>query len=447
MPKRFVLALAASVLLASPGRSSEQEIFSRAARTDELPNGLKIVTIPVQPSKVVSYYTIVRSGSRNEVEPGASGFARFFEHMMFNGTRRIPRADYDAFLTRLGAGTNVIATDDFTAYGIVFTNADSLADVIKTEADRVINVESTKDMLPAEGRTIEGENSAAVPNPDRRLFELLRATAFDKHPYRHAAPGSLTDFHDLSRRHADSLLYKKRFYAPDNTILLIAGDINRDELLPLLRNSYGGWEASNFTLQAPAEPPQSRPKRAHIEWPAKTLARLAVAFHGPAYSDKVIDKAALDLLASAAFSSSSPLHHKLVLEEGACLSLGASFPNTREPSLFVVNAVVKNDDDVAGVEGAILKELERLKLELLPARTLAEIMSNLKYAVADALSTTDGMAGTVAFYLGLTGDPGTINRLFNLYDKVTARDIQDMAKKYFRPENATVVTLKGGKAK
>jgi len=446
MQKRIALALAASVLLAGLGRSSDQEVFSRATRTDGLPNGLKIVTIPVQPSKVVSYYTIVRSGSRNEVESGASDFARFFEHMMFHGTHQIPRADYTAFLTRLGAGTNVIATDDFTAYGIVFTNPDSLADVIKTEADRVINGESTKDSIQAEGLIIQGENSATVSNPDRRLFELLRATAFDKHPYRHTAPGSPADFRGLSRRQADSLLYKKRFYAPDNTILLIAGDINRDELLPLIRTYYGGWEASKFTLQPPAEPFQSRPKRAHIEWPAKTLARLAIAFRGPAYSDKVNDKAALDLLASAAFSSSSPLYHKLVFEERTCLSLGTSFPNTRDPSLFVVNALLKNDD-VAGVEEAILKELERLQHELLSARTLAEIRSNLKYAMADSLSTTGGMAATVAFYLGLTGDPGTINKLFNLYDKVTARDIQDMAKKYFRPENATVVTLKGGKAK
>jgi zinc protease len=439
------LFTAGALLLAIlPGQAPGSSVFPFPYKIVELPNGLKVVSIPLGNPNIISYYTIVRSGSRNEIEPGKSGFAHFFEHMMFKGTPTIPRPAYDDFLTRLGAGTNGYTTDDFTCYFVVFAGRENLEQVVKTEADRFINLAYTEETIQTEAPVIEGEYYSSVSNPDRRLAELLRDTAFEKHSYKHTTLGFLRDIQDMPNQYEYSLLYKKRFYAPDNTILLVAGDFDPETLISLVTKYYAAWERSNYVLETPLEPPQTAAKRGHYPWPSRTLARLAIGYHGPAYSDTAIDKAALDLFARIAFSSSSPLVQRLVNEEQKCLSLGANFGDRRDPHLLVFNAVVKDDADLPYVEGEVLKEVEKLKTQPVSAQELADIKSNLKYAMADALGTTDGVAGTLAFYINLAGDPGTVNKLFDLYDKVTPADIMAAVRKYCKPTNSTTVTLTGG---
>jgi len=445
--KRFIsAALTLLLLLCIPPLLHSSQIFPYDFKIEVLENGLKIVSIPLDNPNIISHYVIVRSGSRNEIEPGKSGFAHFFEHMMFKGTKNMPREKYDDFLTKLGAGTNGYTTDDYTCYFVVFAGKENLEEVIKTEADRFINLYYNEEMLKTEAPVIEGEYYASVSNPGRRLFETLRDTAFEKHSYKHTTLGYLRDILDMPNQFEYSQLYKKRFYAPDNTILLVAGDFDRDQLMDYVRKYYSGWEKSNYTLVTPEEPPQTRAKRAHYDWPSRTLPRLAIGFHGPAYSDEKIDKAALDLLAETSFSRSSPLFQKLVIEEQKCVSLNASFADRRDPYLLVFSATLRDEKDLPYVEDEIFKELERLKKELVSEELLSDIKSNLKYSFANSLGTTDGIAGSLAYYINLATDPGTVNRLFDLFEKVTPEDIQEMCKKYFIKTNSTVVTLSGGKA-
>ena len=447
MSKRAPFFLLLSFLIAIPSTSFSSDIFPFDYKIEELENGLRVVSIPLNNPHIISFYTIIRSGSRNEIEPGKSGFAHFFEHMMFKGTKDMPQEAYDDFLTELGAGTNGYTTDDYTCYFVVFAGRENLEKVIKTEADRFINLYYDEEMLKTEAPVIEGEYYASVSSPGRRLFETLRDTAFVKHSYKHTTLGYLQDILDMPNQFEYSQLFKKRFYAPDNTILLVAGDFDHDQLMGYVRKYYSNWEKSNYTLVTPEEPPQTRAKRAHYEWPSKTLPRIVIGFHGPAFSDEEIDKAALDLLAETSFSRSSPLYQKLVIEEQKCLSLYASFADRRDPYLLTFNAIVKEEKDLPYVEQEILKELERLKKEPVSEELLADIKSNRKYSFASALGTTDGIASSLAHYLNLTTDPGTVNSLFDLFDKVTPSDIQEMCQKYFVKTNSTVVTLSGGKAK
>jgi zinc protease len=447
MTKFVPLVLSLFILIGFPLTLHSSNIFPYEYKIEQLENGLKVVSIPLNNPNIISYYLIVRSGSRNEVEPGKSGFAHFFEHMMFKGTKKVPRPAYDNFLTLLGAGTNGYTTDDYTCYFVVFAGRENLEKVVETEADRFINLYYDEEMLKTEAPVIEGEYYSSVSSPDRRLYELLRDTAFQKHSYRHTTLGYLKDILDMPNQFEYSQLYKKRFYAPDNSILLVAGDFDHNKLMELVTKYYSPWEKSNYTLVTPEEPLQTQAKRAHYDWPTKTLARLAIAFHGPAYSDEKFDKAALDLLAEIAFASSSPLYQKLVIEEQKCQALRADFSDHRDPYLLTLYSIIKKDEDLTYVEEEIFKELERLKTEPVSAEKLADIKSNLKYSFANILGTTDGVAGALADFISLTTDPGSVNKLFALYEKVTPADIQEMAKKYFQKTNSTVVTLTGGNAK
>ena len=178
------------------------EIFPYAYKIEQLENGLKVVSIPLENPHIISFYTIVRSGSRNEIEPGKSGFAHFFEHMMFKGTKTVPREAYDEYLTRLGAGTNGYTTDDFTCYFTVFAGQENLEEVVRTEADRFINLYYDEEMLKTEAPVIEGEYYASASNPARRIHELMRDTAFELHSYKHTTLGYLKDIQDMPNQFA-----------------------------------------------------------------------------------------------------------------------------------------------------------------------------------------------------------------------------------------------------
>ncbi|MEE8377528.1 MAG: pitrilysin family protein [Candidatus Aminicenantaceae bacterium] len=445
MSKFISSALCLALLLTIPAALHSAKIFPYDYKIEELENGLKIVSIPLDNPHIISFYTIVRSGSRNEIEPGKSGFAHFFEHMMFKGTKDVPREDYDDFLTLLGAGTNGYTTDDYTCYFVVFAGRENLENVVKTEADRFINLYYNEEMIKSEAPVIEGEYYASVSNPSRRIYETLRDTAFDLHSYKHTTLGYLEDILDMPNQFEYSQLYKKRFYAPDNSILLVVGDFDHDQLMDYVRKYYSPWEKSDYTLVTPEEKPQTKQRRAHYDWPSPTLPRLAIGFHGPAFSDETIDMAAMDLLAAVAFSSSSAFYQKLVIEEQKCQSFFTSFSDHRDPFLLIFNAVLKQEKDLPDIEEEIFKELERLKEELVDTETLAKVKSNLKYSFANSLGTTDGIAGNLAYYINLTGDPNTVNKVFDLYEKITPEDIQEMTQKYFKTTNSTVVTLAEGK--
>lgn len=445
MSKLISSALCLTLLLSIPAALHSAKIFPYDYKIEELENGLKIISIPLDNPHIISFYTIVRSGSRNEIESGKSGFAHFFEHMMFKGTKNVPREDYDDFLTLLGAGTNGYTTDDYTCYFVVFAGRENLESVVKTEADRFINLYYNEEMIKSEAPVIEGEYYASVSNPSRRIYEILRDTAFELHSYKHTTLGYLEDILDMPNQFEYSQLYKKRFYAPDNSILLVVGDFDHDQLMDYVRKYYGPWEKSNYSLVTPEEKPQTKQKRAHYDWPSPTLPRLAIGFHGPAFSDETIDMAAMDLLAAVAFSSSSAFYQKLVIEEQKCQSFFTSFSDHRDPFLLIFNTVLKQEKDLPDIEEEIFKELERLKEELVDIETLAKVKSNLKYSFANSMGTTDGIAGNLAYYINLTGDPNTVNKVFDLYEKITPEDILEMTRKYFKTTNSTVVTLTEGK--
>ena len=444
MQKILISLLCLLLIFSAPLALQASEIFPYDYKVVELDNGFKVVSIPLPNPNIISYYTIVRSGSRNEVEPGKSGFAHFFEHMMFKGTENMSPEEYDNFLSEIGAGTNAYTTDDYTCYYVVFAGRENLESVVKAEADRFINLYYDEEMLKTEATVIEGEYYASVSSPSRRIFELLRDTAFEEHSYKHTTLGYLEDILDMPNQFEYSQLYKKRFYAPDNAILLVAGDYDHDQLMTYVNRYYGSWEKSGYNLVTPEEPAQTKQKRAHYAWPTQTLPRLVIGYHGPAYSDEHIDKAALDLMAEIAFSRSSELYQRLVIEEQKCQSLGASFPDRRDPYLLTFTSVVKNEKDLSYVEEQIFEELERLKTEPVSEEKLADIKSNLKYSFANSLGTTDAVTGSLAFYISLTADPGTVNKMFDQFEQVTPQDIMAMAKKYFTKPNSTVVTLTGG---
>jgi zinc protease len=447
--KFFILAAAVFALpllgMAQQARSSSgsaggSKLFTYPYTIDDLPNGLRLVTVPTDYPNLVSLYIVVAAGSRNEVEPGKSGFAHFFEHMMFRGSENYTPEQREEIFKRAGAETNAYTTDDRTVYHATFSKED-LEEIMKAEADRFQRLKYTPEQFKTEAKAVKGEYDKNSANPFSKINEVMRETAFKKHTYAHTTMGYLKDIEDMPNQFEYSKQFFSRFYRPEYTTIVVVGDITRARALDLTKKYWGGWQRGSYKVDIPEEPAQNESRTAHIPWDAPTLPHLAVAFHGPEFSDTSKDVAALDLFQSVAFGENSELYQQLVLKEQKVDVLAADFGHQADPELFAVYARVKDPAQVNYVRDQILKTFERYKTELIGQAKLDATRSRMRYGFAMAMNSNDRIAGALAPYIALERTPETLNRLFETYQTVTPADIRDVVKKYFREESRTVVTL------
>ena len=439
----LVVVVAAALVGGAASRAAGQEdrkVFPFPVTTFELENGLRVVGVDYDSPGIVAYYTVVRTGSRNEVEPGFSGYAHFFEHMMFRGTERYPTEAYNAVVKRIGADSNAFTTSDWTAYYIVASSG-ALETIMDLESDRFQHLRYSEDDFRTEAGAILGEYNLNFSNPVALLREKLYDLAYTTHPYKHTTIGFLEDIRDMPNHYDYSLQFYDRYYRPENCIVVVVGDFDQTELERLATEYYSGWERGDFEPDIPREPPQTEARSARITWPNPTLPFLMMGYHAPPFSDERIDMPALDVLSQLLFSETSPLFRKLYLEEQVVDAMQGGAVDSRDAPLFTIIARITDPERVDYVRDAIVAEIERLKTEPVDAATLAATKSHMRYAFAMGLDNPGGIARTLGHYLQLTGDPETVNRVYELYDAVTPEDVRAMANTYFAETNRSAVIL------
>ncbi|MGH9902804.1 MAG: M16 family metallopeptidase, partial [Pyrinomonadaceae bacterium] len=436
----ILTALVLCLPLIGMAQQKPRKLFPYHYTIDDLPNGLRLVTVPTDYPNLVALYIVVGAGSRNEVEPGKSGFAHFFEHMMFRGSQNYTAEEREAIFKRAGAETNAYTSDDRTVYHATFSKED-LDAIMKMEADRFVRLKYTPEQFKTEAKAVKGEYDKNSANPFFKMNEVLRETSFRKHTYSHTTMGYLKDIEDMPNQYDYSLEFYKRFYRPEYTTIVVVGDVTRAQALDLTKRYWADWKRGDYVSKIDTEPAQGEPRTAKIDWPSPTLPHVAVAFRGPAYSDERKDKAALDLLASVAFGENSDLYQKLVLKEQKVDILGPDFGNQADPELFTVYARVKKPQDVDYVRDQIIATFKRFTAETIDQSKLDATRSRMRYGFAMAMDSSDAIASAIAPYISLRRTPETINKLFDLYATVTPQDVKAVATEYFKDENRTVLTL------
>jgi len=445
----WLLPVAAAIVSMRPTAahaetSAAGRAFPFPVQEKTLANGLKVYVVGYDSPGLVAYYSVVRTGSRNEVEPGKSGFAHFFEHMMFRGTEKYGQDAYNAVIKEMGADSNAFTSDDLTVYHIL-AGKTALPHIVEIEADRFQHLQYKEADFQKEARAVLGEYNKNASNPIEKMVETLYDHAFTSHTYKHTTMGFLKDIEDMPNQFAYSRQFFDRYYRPDNVTLLVVGDVDADTAFGLVEKEYGAWKRGPARPTVPAEPPQSKGKHADLTWNGPTLPMLIEGYHVPGFSTTNVDLPALDVLSELLFAERAPLFKKLVITEQKVESLSGSAEPHVDPNLFAVLARIKKPDDIGYVEKAIDDEIARIAREGVDDRTLAEVLSHVKYAFAGQLSTADKTATTAAQFIALTGTLSSINDYFALYDKVTSADVKRVAKSYFTPANRTAVSLKAGK--
>jgi zinc protease len=423
-----------------PTSGSSAPVLPYPIKKSTLDNGLTVLSVAFDSPGIIAYYTIVRTGSRNEVEQGLSGFAHFFEHMMFRGTDAFPAEKYNDVLKSLGADSNASTNQDATTYHMTIP-ATALATAVQIESDRFQNLKYDEPSFQKEARAVLGEYNKSASSPFLKLNEVMQNTAYTKHTYKHTTIGFLDDVKDMPNQYAYSKVFFDRWYRPENCTVIVAGDVKHDELVSLARQHYGSWKRGKATTNIPVEPAQTGPRSARVTWPSPTLPTLYLSYHIPSADPSNPDTAALDALGQLVFGETSPLYQALVLKEQKAVLLSGDPSPNRDPGLFEIIVRVRAPEDLTYVRQRINQALSEAANSPIDQARLSATKSHLRYEFAGSLDSADAIARTVGRAIALTGRTESINELFDGYDRLGPSDLNRVAARYFQPSNETAVIL------
>jgi len=324
-------------------------------RRTVLDNGLVVLTKEVHTSPIVTAMIWYRVGSRNE-ELGQTGKSHFLEHMLFKGTERFKKGQIDLITLKNGGGNNAFTSHDFTAYYFNFAS-DRWDVALEIESDRIINCAFDPEEFEAEKKVVIEELKTGLDSPWGLLLQEQEAAAFKVHPYRNPIVGWLQDVERATVEEQQA--YYRRYYHPNNAILVLAGDFETDEVLTKVERAFGSVPAG-----APPppmllkEPPQRGERRLIVRWRSK-VPRLAIAYHAPQIAH--VDSYALQVLGVVlSEGKASRFYQRLVEREQSVTFVSAEYGESKDPTLFHIRAEARGDHSIEEIETSIYDELGRI---------------------------------------------------------------------------------------
>ena len=428
-----------ALLLASPAALPDTGTLPGGGEiaTRTLGNGLEVVVWPDHDIPNVAMYTWYRVGSRNE-RPGITGISHFFEHMMFNGTKTRPPGEFDRVMEANGGSNNAYTNSDVTVYLNWFPRT-ALELIFELEADRMRHLHFDPKAVESERGVIQSERRAGVDDDNfGALFEQVLATAYVAHPYQIPVIGWPSDIAGWTVE--DLQAYYERYYAPNNAVMFVVGDVTADEVFALAEKHLATLEAQPAPEPVTTrEPPQLGERRLRIERDAQTPL-VAMAWHAFAAPDREsrVMEVVMSILGDG---DSSRLHQRLVEQEQAAVELGTYLQQGFDPGLAWVYAIVPPGGDPARVEQLVDEELARLAREGPTPAELAKARNRALAGFWRGLETISGKAQALGEYEVFHGD---YRKLFDapaVYESITAGDVKKAVADVLRPTNRTVGTL------
>jgi zinc protease len=431
---------------APPSRAPAAAVnpLPHAPEVEKLANGLTVVTLPFDSPGIVAYYTLVQAGSRDEIEPGKSGYAHLFEHLMFRGTDAVPAEDYLRQLQLLGADDNAFTTEDLTLYTTTIP-ADALGEIIKLNADRFQNLHFSPDKYKDETGAVLGERNKVFASPEAILEEALRALAFKQHTYGHTTIGSKHDVEDMPNQYEYSRQFFRRFYTPDDCVIFVVGDFDRAKTVAAIKEAYGTWRGTRARTAVKAEPEQKAPRARTLTWHGETEPRMTIAYRTPSVKASLADAAARATLASAVFGTPSDLYQRLVVSEQKAFSIEADSRGlgAKDPGGFEVDARLKGTTSFDEIIGAVQAALDAAARGQLSGEKIEAARDHLLNETIVRAQTPAQVAVALAVTAGTVGDVRAFERYVDALGAVKPEDVARVAKA-LTPAHRSVVTLVAG---
>lgn len=434
----ILLMIPCLALAALGGTGQEKKIFPFEYKRIELENGFVAYLIKAGAPGQIAYTTVARVGAREEWEPGKSGYAHFFEHMMFRGTEKYP--DYDAITSKMGAARNASTSSDVTQYYLVTTTED-LEKVIDIESDRFMNLKYSEAQFRTEAGAVLGEFNQGRANPMLFLYEKIAETAFDRHTYKHLTIGFEADVRSMPEGYDYSRSFYQRYYRPENCVLLLAGDFDFGQAERWIRKYYGPWKPGYVAPRIEPEPPQTAPRETTVEFPGRTLPILSVNYKGPAWSATNKLAVATEVLGLLAFGPNSEIYKKLVIQEQKVQWFGGDFELSRDPGLLSILTMVNQPEDLPAIQREIEQVARRFKTELCDPQFLQDTKSAMKYGFLMGLETALAVDFALRPFVVFTGGIEALEDYYDTLEAVTPEDVRAAANQFLVENGRTTVTL------
>jgi len=425
-----------NVAAASLAAASSEEIAPRVKEA-VLENGLKVLILPAGKAPVATLQVWYRVGSRNE-QLGKTGLSHLLEHMMFKGTEKTGPEEFTRIVQRNGGESNAFTSTDYTTYFETLA-ADRLPIMLGLEADRMRGLKLVDELFQPELKVVmEERRLRSVDNPWGALFEELAATAYRAHPYMWPIVGWMRDLETTTLQ--DLQKHYETYYAPNNAVVVIAGDVDPEKTLEEVRKVFGELEPGALPpAVTPIEPVQNGERRVVVKKEAN-LASLVYAYHVP--NVRHPDASALEVMSTIlSGGESSRLYRKLVIEKRLALDISADFPLlSLDPNLFTFTAQAFPNTKIAELEKAIDDEIAKLIAKGVEERELTKAKNQLEAQFVFAQDSNFYQAMLLARF-ELNGDFRGIDRYLPGVRAVTAADVQRVAREYLVEDHRTVGTL------
>ena len=415
------------------------------ANTQEykLENGLKIIVQEDHRSPVVVSQVWYKAGALDEVN-GKTGVAHVLEHMMFKGTKKVPAGQFSRKIAAAGGRENAFTSQDYTAYFQQLEKS-QLPLSFELEADRMANLNFTKEEFEKEIKVVMEERRWRTDDkPQAQVNEHFNSAAFRTHPYGRPVVGWMSDLENM--RVEDTREWYNHWYAPNNAVLVVVGDVKADEVYKLAKQHFGKIKPKAVPERKPQkEPPQIGERRVVVKAPAK-LPSLQIGFHTPVLNDPNQDwePYALEILASVlSGNDSARLNQKLVRESQVAVDVGAGYDMIARgrQGLFELAGSPSEGKTVAELETAILQQIEKIKESGVTAEELKRVKAQVIAADVYQRDSVFYQAMQIG-QLELTGFSWKILKDYPAkLSAVTSEQVQEVAKKYLVKDNMTVATL------
>src|SRR5436190_8843132 len=429
--------LAAAVLLA-PVSDAAVRPPRLNYTTTTLPNGLTVVFLEDHSTPIVHLQMWYHVGSKNE-RPGRTGFAHFFEHMMFKGSKNVEPEGHPSYISSVGGQSNAYTNEDATVFWETVP-AQYLPLILWLEADRLASLRIEEKVFKTEREVVKEERRMRIENqPYGRLQEIIADQAFTVHPYKHPVIGSMKDLESASVD--DVREFFQTYYVPNNATVVLVGDFDAKEALAMVTQYLGRVPKSDKPVprDIAKEPLQTREKRVTLQedWP---LPAVVVAHHitfdgnADSYPLHIASKILSD-------GQSSRIYRKLVYEKRIALAAFGGGNIIEDPNLFFAVAIVQPGHTTEEAANALIAELDKLREEPVSAAELQQAKNQFARDYILGRESNQSKAEQLGHAAVIHGDIKTADGEFDIFQNMSVADVQRVARTYFTPENRTVITI------
>ena len=402
----------------------------------DLSNGMHVILHQDNTAPVVTTSVMYHVGAKDE-NPERTGFAHFFEHLLFEGTKNIPKGEWFTIVTSNGGSNNANTTDDRTYYYEVFPS-NNVELGLWMESERLLHPVINQDGVDTQNEVVKEEKRLRVDNsPYGKFLEMIKVNMFKKHPYKGTTIGKMEHLDAATLEEFQA--FNKKFYIPNNAVLVVAGDIDVEAVKVMIEDYFGPIpRGEDIVRNFPKEDPITEPMRAKAYDPNIQIPAVMAAYRTPSFKDR--DSYVLSMISTyLSDGKTSKLYKKIVDDKKMALQVGAIDFSQEDYGTYILYGLPLGDVTLDDLIVEMDEEIAKLQSELISERDYQKIQNKFENNFVSSNSSIEGIANSLARYYMLYGDVNLINNEIDIYRSITREEIKTVANKYLNANQRLVL--------